>query len=179
MKYKVFAGAFLNYFYNNFLTHVPAHFIRRGFLRLFNKKISPNSVILMHTRLLNFWKVEIGERVVINQYCLLDCRRHTIRIHHDTDIGPYTKIWTLGHQPNSDDHELYGGDVTIGHHVWIASSVTVLPNIMIADGTVLAAGCVLHKNTSEKDIVAGNPGFVIKKRQNSLTYKLQYVPYFE
>lgn len=121
MNGNLYAGSFLNYFYNNLLTHLPIHFVRRGFLRLFNKRISKSCVILMHTRILNFWKIEIGERVVINQYCLLDCRQFAIAIGNDTDIGPYTRIWTLGHNPDSETHDLYGGDVIIGHHVWIAS----------------------------------------------------------
>lgn len=179
MKFNLIAGAILNYSYNAILTHVPFHFVRKGFLRLFNKRIHRSSVILMHSRLLNFWKIEIGERVVINQYCLLDCRKYKISIQHDTDIGPYTRIWTLGHKPDSETHDLYGGPVSIGHHVWIASGVTVLPGVRIADGTVLASGSVLHKSTSSNDIIAGNPGRVIKKRQNALTYRLDYKPVLE
>ena len=179
MNFKVIVGAFLNYCYNNIITHVPVHFIRKGVLRLCNGKIHSSSVILMHTRLLNFWEVEIGERVVINQHCLLDCRRYKICIGPDTDIGPYTRIWTLGHMPDSETHELYGGEVLIGHHVWIASGATVLPGVTIADGTVVAAGSVVHKSTSQNDIVGGNPATLIKKRQNQLTYQLVYKPLLE
>lgn len=179
MKFNLIAGALLNYLYNSILAHVPFHFLRKGFLRLFNKKIHRTSVILMHTRLLNFWKIEIGERVVVNQYCLLDCRKHKISIQHDTDIGPYTRIWTLGHNPDSETHELYGGPVSIGHHVWIASGVTILPGVKIADGTVAASASVIHKDTAVNDIIAGNPGRVIKKRTNPLNYKLNYRPILE
>jgi putative colanic acid biosynthesis acetyltransferase WcaF len=133
----------------------------------------------MHTRLLNFWKLEIDERVVINQYCLLDCRRYSIKILHDADIGPYTRIWTLGHKPDSATHELYGGDVVINHHVWIASGVTILPGVVLAEGTVVAAASLVNKNTSPNDIVAGNPAKFIRKRTNDLTYRLNYTPIFE
>jgi putative colanic acid biosynthesis acetyltransferase WcaF len=179
MNIKLFGGAILNYLYNNLLTHFPVHFLRISFLRLFNRRIHASAIILMHTRILNFWEIQIEERVVINQYCLLDCRRHHIRIGHNTDIGPYTKIWTLGHQPDSEMHELYGGDVIIGHHVWIASNVTILPNVQIGDGCVVAASSVVHKNTSNKDIVAGNPARFLRKRNNSLSYKLSYKPILE
>jgi putative colanic acid biosynthesis acetyltransferase WcaF len=179
MNFNLLAGAFLNYFYNNLLTHFPSHFIRKTFLRIFNKKIDPSAVILMHSRFLNFWEMEIGPRVVINQYCLLDCRKFKIKIAHDTDIGPYTKIWTLGHLPDSETHDLYGGDVIVDHHVWIASNVTVLPNLTINAGAILAASSVVHKSVDELDIVVGNPGKAIKKRNNPLIYKLNYNPIFE
>ena len=133
----------------------------------------------MHSRFLNFWEIEIGERAVINQYCLMDCRKYRIRIEHDADIGPYTKIWTLGHNPNSDLHELYGGDVNIHHHVWIASGVTILPNLSVFQGAVVAASSVVHKDVEALSIVAGNPVVKIKTRVNSLTYKLNYEPIFE
>jgi len=179
MSINLFAGALLNYFYNNLLTHIPVHFIRISFLRLFNKNVHPSAVILMHTRILNFWDIQIGKRVIINQYCLLDCRRHRIIIDYDTDIGPYTKIWTLGHMPDSEKHELYGGDVIIGHHVWIASNVTILPGVKMGEGCVIAASSVVHKSVGEKDIVAGNPAKFIRKRNNALSYKLSYKPILE
>lgn len=133
----------------------------------------------MHSRLLNFWNIDIDERVVINQYCVLDCRKHKIIINHDTDIGPYTKIWTLGHMPDSELHTLYGADVKIGHHVWIASGVTIMPGILIGDGAVVAAESVVTKSVAEMDIVAGNPAKFIRKRENPLTYTLSYNPIFE
>jgi maltose O-acetyltransferase len=179
MNVKLVGGALLNYIYNNLLTHIPVHLIRISFLRLFNRNIHSAAIILMHTRILNFWKIQIGERVIINQYCLLDCRQHKITIGHDTDIGPYTKIWTLGHKPDSETHELYGGDVIIGHHVWVASNVTILPNVKVNNGSVIAASSVVHKSINEKDVVAGNPARFIRKRINSLSYKLSYTPILE
>lgn len=179
MNIRLLGGAFLNYLYNNIITHIPAHFLRKGFLRLFNRNISGSAVILMHVRILNFWRIKIGERVVINQYCLFDCRQHNIEIKEDTDIAPYVKVWTLGHAPDSPSHSLYGGDVIIGHHVWIASGVTILPGAYIGDGAVVAAGSVVHKPVEPKTIVGGNPARFIKMRNNDLQYQLSYKPYFE
>ncbi len=176
---NLIGGSILNYFYNNLLTHFPSHFIRKAFLRLFNKEIHSTAVILMHSKILNFWRITIGERVVINQHCLLDCRKFTITIGNNTDIGPYTRIWTLGHIPDSETHDLYGADVNISHHVWIASGVTILPGVSIGKGAVVAASAVVHKSVEELDIVAGNPASFIKKRKNSLSYTLRYNPILE
>jgi putative colanic acid biosynthesis acetyltransferase WcaF len=171
---RLIGGAILNYCFNNIVTHIPMHALRRGFLRLFNKKIHPTAVILMHTRILNFWKISIADHVVINQYCLLDCRVHLISIGRHTDIGPYTRIWTLGHNPDSATHALYGNNVIIGHHVWIASGVTILPNVVLADGTVVAASSLVHKSTEVNDIIGGNPARFLRRRNNDLTYELNF-----
>lgn len=176
---NLFLGSLLTYLYNNIIGHIPIHFLRRGFLRLFNKNIHSSAVIMMHVRFLNFWKISIGERVVINQYCLFDCRHYSISIDHDTDIGPYTRIWTLGHNPDANDHRLYGNPIQLGHHVWVASGVTILPGVNIAPGTVIGAGSVVHKSTEELDIVAGNPARFIRKRNNKLEYQLKYTVLFE
>lgn len=176
---KRWLGSFLNYLYNNIITHIPWHGFRMFFLRLFNRKIHSSVKILMHTRILNFWDVILGENVVINQFCLLDCRRYPVNIGPNSDIGPYTRIWTLGHNPDSDEHALYGGPVTIGHHVWVASGVTILPNLKLEDGCVVGAASVVHKSVDNKDIVAGNPAKFIRKRENKLDYQLKYEPLFE
>lgn len=179
MTVKFILGAILNYAFNNIITHIPIHKVRILFLRLINKKIHSSAVILLHTRILNFWKIEIKERVVINQYCLLDCRMYKITIGNDTDIGPYTKIWTLGHDPDSSEHKLYGGDVWIGHHVWIASSATILPAISIENGAVIAACSLVTKNIETLHIVGGVPASFIRKRNNALSYELSYTPFLD
>lgn len=176
---KIFAASFLTFLYNDIITHIPVHGLRLVFLKIFNRKISGSAKILMHTRFLAFWNIEIGDRVIINQYCLLDGRRYKVIIKNDTDIGLCTRIWTSGHNPDSDSHDLYGGDVVIHDHVWIASGVTILPKVTIEQGAVVGAASVVHKNVEKLDIVAGNPARFIRKRINALNYKLTYTPYFE
>src|SRR5690606_7680343 len=132
--------------------------------------------ILMHVKIWNFWEVKIGDRSVINQYCLLDCRRYKVVISHDADIGPYTRVWTLGHNPDCDHHDVKGADVYIGHHVWIASGVTVLPGVVIGDGTVVASASVVTKSLAGGWVYAGNPVKQVRKRDNSLEYQLNFTP---
>lgn len=179
MNLKIFIGALLNYLFNDVITHIPVHAFRRAFLCLANRRIHRSTKILLHTRLLHFWNLTTSENVVINQHCLLDCRRYPIHIGNNTDIGPYTRIWTLGHDPNSETHEVKGGPVTIGHHVWIASGITILPNVSIQDGAVVATGSVVTKSVEKLSIVAGNPAKEIRKRNNTLNYEINYNPIWE
>jgi putative colanic acid biosynthesis acetyltransferase WcaF len=176
---KLWFAGLLNYVWNNIVTHVPWHGFRLFFLRVFNRKISGSAVILLHTRILNFWKVQIGERVVVNQYVLLDCRRYVVRIENDADIGPYTRIWTLGHDPDSPTHETVGGDVVISHHAWIASGVTILPGVTVGEGAVIGASSLVHKPVPALEMWGGIPARFIRKRKNELNYNLRYTPYFD
>lgn len=178
-KLKIISAGLLNYFWNNVFTHIPVHFIRKGFLRLFNRKISSSSVILLHTRILNFWSLEIGERSVVNQYALLDCRKFKVIIREDVDIGPYAKIWTLGHDPDSETHQVEGGNVIIEDHVWIASNVTVLPKLTLGRGSVVAASSLVIKDIPSLEVWGGVPARYIRRRNNPLKYKLSYTPYFD
>jgi maltose O-acetyltransferase len=179
MRFKIFVAGFANFLWNDIITHIPVRFVRKGFLRLFNRRISRSAVILMHTRILNFWNVDIGDRSVINQHVLLDCRRYKVRIDHDVDIGPYSRVWTLGHSPDSPTHETAGGEVVISHHVWIASGVTILPSVSIGTGAVIASASVVSKNIPTLEVWAGTPARFIRKRVNDLKYALKYDPYFE
>ena len=178
-RLKLYIGYFLNYVFNDIITHFPIHILRLGFLRLFNKKISSKAVILMHTRIMNFWNIQIGACTIINQYVVFDCRRYAIIIESNVDIGPYTHIWTLGHDPHSEQHAVKGGVVYIKHHAWIASRVTILPEVTIHEGAVIAAASVVTKDVEAMWIVGGVPAKKIGQRSNTLSYNIQYSPIFE
>lgn len=161
------------------MTNVPSHFLRKLFLRSFNKNISKECIILRRVKFYNFWKIEIGAHSIINQGCVLDCRRYSIVIGKNVDVGPYTKIWTLGHDPDNDIHGLYGGKVELHDYVWVASSVIILPNVRVGKGAVVAAGSVVVRDVQNEEIVAGNPARLIRKRNNKLNYVINYSPLLE
>ncbi len=176
---KLWIAGFANFLWNEIITHIPWHGFRKFFLRAFNRNISGSSVFLMHIRILCFWKLIVGERTVINQFVLLDCRRSPVRIENDVDIGTYTRIWTTEHLTDDPSHDVSHSEVIILDHAWIASGVTVLPGIEIGRGTVIGAGSVVTKSTGASEIWAGSPAKFIRKRMNPLEYKLNYAPYFE
>lgn len=55
------------------------------------------------------------------------------------------------------------GPVVIGRNVWIGDKATILPNVTIGDGSIVAANAVVTKDVPPFCIVAGNPAKVIKQ----------------
>lgn len=108
------------------------------------------------------------------------------------DIGEYTHITAMGHMrigknlltgrwvtitDNSHGETDYDtlqqpplmrmvtskGPVIIGSNVWIGDKATILPNVTIGDGAVIAANSVVTKDVPAYSVVAGNPAKIIKQ----------------
>lgn len=54
------------------------------------------------------------------------------------------------------------GTVVIGDNVWIGDKATILPNVTIGDGAVIAANSVVTKDVLPYSVVGGNPAKVLK-----------------
>ena len=55
-------------------------------------------------------------------------------------------------------------DIIIKENVWIASYAFILPGVVINEGAVIAAGSVVTKDVPKCAVVGGNPGRIIKYR---------------
>lgn len=54
------------------------------------------------------------------------------------------------------------GPIVIGKNVWIGDKVTILPNVKIGDGAVIAANAVVTKEVPAYSVVGGNPAKILK-----------------
>ena len=54
------------------------------------------------------------------------------------------------------------GPVIIGNNVWIGDKATILPNVRIGDGVVVAANAVVTHDVAAYCVVAGNPAKIVK-----------------
>lgn len=163
--------------WNLFVSQIPSRRIRHYWLERMLAEMGASAFVSMHVQLFTPEGISLGARSVVNPNCILD-GRCGLQIAHDVDIGPHSHIWTMGHDINDDDHAVAGGAVRIEDHVWIASRATVLPGVTLGRGCVVAAGTVVTKDVAPLNVVAGNPGQVIGKRNNALTYELRYSPRF-
>ena len=55
------------------------------------------------------------------------------------------------------------GAVIIGKNVWVGDKVSIMPNVRIGDGAIIAANSVVTKDVPPYSIVGGNPAKVIKE----------------
>ncbi|NDK19859.1 CatB-related O-acetyltransferase [Candidatus Gracilibacteria bacterium] len=57
-----------------------------------------------------------------------------------------------------------GGEIKIGHGVWIGARVIILPGVTIGNGAVIGAGSIIRKDVPPYAIVIGNPEQIIRYR---------------
>lgn len=55
------------------------------------------------------------------------------------------------------------GEIIIGDNVWIGDKCTILPNVHIGDGVIVAANSVVTKDVPPYCVVGGNPAKILKK----------------
>jgi len=92
-------------------------------------------------------KIWIGERVMVGPGCYITDSDHGIK------LGVPVK-----------DQPMELGEVVIEDEVWIGARVTVLKNVRICRGAIVAAGAVVTKNVGPGEIVAGVPAKIIRNR---------------
>ena len=54
------------------------------------------------------------------------------------------------------------GPVSIGKNVWIGDKATILPNVSIGDGAIIAANAVITKDVPPYSVAGGNPAKIIR-----------------
>lgn len=109
----------------------------------------------------------IGDGTHIGDYTIIDMADN-LTIEKEVAIGPNCTIYTHDHNYEVADKAAWKGGVVkhpviIKKGAWIASSVTVLPNVVIGERCVIAAGAVVTKNTVANSIYGGIPTKKIKK----------------
>lgn len=107
--------------------------------------------------------IHIGDDVFINSDCKFQ-DQGGIYIGNRCLIGHNVVLATLNHGEHPDNRgDLIPAPIHIGDDVWIGSNSTILSNVTIGNGSIIAAGAVVNKDIEEKTIVGGVPAKIIKK----------------
>jgi len=164
--------------YNMFITYIPSHTVRLGFLRLVGAQIGKGSSIMRGTTILDPEFLRIGVNSTIGMRCLIDARA-SVWIGDNVTLASDVHIVGGGHDINQPDFlPIPGIPTVIQDYVWIASRAMTLPCILHR-GAVVAAHSLVTKDVGECEVVGGVPAKVIAKRDpEALKYSASYRPLF-
>lgn len=117
-----------------------------------------------------FPDLQIGDNSSIGEYTHITCARQII-IGEGLLTGRFALITDNGHGKSFIDETTEppllrpvhsNGPIIIGRNVWIGDKVTILPNIKIGDGAIIAANAVITRDVPAYSIAAGCPARVVK-----------------
>lgn len=138
-------------------------------LRWCGAKVGKNVRISSSARFFGNGELTIGDDVWIGTDNLIhSVSRATIRIGNCCDLGPGVMILTGSHQIDPDEVHIAGkgtfANVEIADGCWLGARSLILPGVHLRENTVVAAGAVMNKSSTEtKCLYAGVPA-EIKKR---------------
>lgn len=112
--------------------------------------------------------LEIGNDVWIGaQVFLMPTAPATVKIGSQCDLGPQVSIITGTHEINTGEGHVAGRGKSVSVEVkdgcWIGARSLILPGVVLANRTLVAAGSVVVKSNTERNaLIAGCPAIVKK-----------------
>jgi acetyltransferase-like isoleucine patch superfamily enzyme len=153
------------YLFNHCVGLVPFHLIRKTMGKhLMGFQYSKGSAVHLGTNFMAPKGFKIGLNSCINRQCLLDTRGG-IEIGNHVTIGPRVVIMTADHDILSSQFKGRRRPVKIHNFAFIGTGAILLPGIEIGEGSVVAAGAVITKDTEPYTIYGGTPAKEIGVRQ--------------
>ena len=167
------------FFLNHIVNKIPSYNLRNFIYKyIFRVKLGKSTSILMNVKFLLPCNITIGDNSIINYQCCIDGRGGSVIIGNNVDIAPEVNIWTLSHDPDSPNHDVKPGNVVVENYAWLANRVIVLPGVTIGEGSVVAAGSIVTKDTKPYSLYAGTPARYIRDlKTNKKEYKLKHRPF--
>ena len=154
----------LRIFLVNFNGHIGSHSIRHFIYRnVFRIGLPKDSIIYCGCRFFGPEGVKIGNHSIIGDHAFLD-GRSGLTIGDNVNIAGEVRIYTLEHDPESATFAAKGGPVLINDRAYIGTRVTILPGVVIGEGSVVASGAVVTKDVEPWTIVGGVPAKFIRAR---------------
>jgi len=114
--------------------------------------------------------IRIGRQVALNINVLIAASEGGRVVMGDNVlVGPHVVLRASSHRFDDRSTPIRnqghtGGEIEIGEDVWLAAHVTVLGNVRIGRGAIVAAGAVVTRDVGAYSIVGGVPARVIGER---------------
>lgn len=154
--------------------HLYSNLLRKLLLKyVYKMHIEKKVAIHRNFRARDPWNIHIGEGTIVGDDVYLDGRNRLI-IGKNVQLSTGVYIWTQQHDYNDYLFRCNeaGGEVVINDRVWLSCRTTVLPDLTIAEGVVVAAGGIVTKSIHDKfTIYGGIPAKLIGYRNKDLMYE--------
>tara|TARA_Y100001970_G_C13896652_1_gene681465 strand:+ start:93 stop:674 length:582 start_codon:yes stop_codon:yes gene_type:complete len=166
---------FRNFYYQNFFKGTFKNCrIQRGFIAECTKNIYFGNDIFIgfNCKLFasNDSKIVIGDKFSCNANVMINSRGDgEIIIGDNVLIGPNSVLRSSNHnfmdiKSPICEQGMTTGKIIIENDVWIGSNVVILPDILVGEGSIIAAGAVVTNNVESFSIVGGVPAKLIGRR---------------
>jgi maltose O-acetyltransferase len=120
-------------------------------------------------------RLVLGRNTIVGPHCLIDARGG-VQLGDNVNVGGHTRFMTAKHKVQDPDFGDEYGPAIVGDRVWIALGATVLGDVRIGEGAVVAANATVTRDVAPYTIVAGTPAQPIGERTRELRYELSYRP---
>ena len=164
-KLKSILDEVIYIFCNYFICYIPIWGIRKILYQMLGMKIGKGSRILMKTIVVHPWKIVIGKKTYVNEYCFLD-GRGGISIGENVTIAIFSKLITGYHNIDDESFSYLEEPIIIEDNSAVFTNVTVLPGVHIREGCIVTAGAVVKRGEyKEFCVYGGNPIKHIRDRK--------------
>lgn len=153
---------------------IPSMHVRKWIYSGLGASIGKKVVIHFRTELREPTSLHIGDGSIIGDNVLLDAR-NGIDIGESVNISSNVSIYTDQHNYKDPNFKSYTTNdrrmkVKIGDRVWLGANVIVLPGVIVGEGAVCCAGCVVTKDVAPYSVVAGIPAVKVAERPGDMKY---------
>jgi acetyltransferase-like isoleucine patch superfamily enzyme len=151
--------------FTNFLPDNVIFLKLRGRLAApFFKKCGSNLELGRNISFYNCSQISIGSNVYIAFGCWLNGK---IEIQDEVMLGPYCVLVDSNHMIGESNSYRFGnstsGEIIIGSGSWLGAKATVVGNVKMGGGTLLAAHAVLTRDCAQNSVLGGLPAKNLKK----------------
>jgi putative colanic acid biosynthesis acetyltransferase WcaF len=169
--------AALELLYNRVVTHIPYNPLRLWWLRRLGARLGSHVYLFGGSEVLTPAALEIAGNCHIGRNSQIDARGG-ITIGTNVVIAGHCLLLTADHDPDDSGFRGRLGSITIEDRVWIGSRATILKNVTLGEGSVVAAGATVIRDVPPWSIAAGVPARVVGHRSEEQTYEIDYGPTF-
>lgn len=92
------------------IMHFPFAYVRFCYAKIVCKHVGKGTQFSRHVHLISPHKISFGDHVFVNRNVTLDGRKCLV-IGDNVDIGEYSSVWSLQHDPENEAHNTVGGGV--------------------------------------------------------------------